>query len=234
MEERLGFGEMLENLLKIDDESWAAYAFSRELLKHRIEEDKKLEMTAKAIQCGKEYAKQVRCEFQNADLQTIARAYNLNLEFQNTLIIGDRILFACYTAPSRIQIMEEPINKAVELIEKEKPNLVNIFTRDAIIDIILGHEMFHFIENEESDHIYTRNEKILLWKFMGYKNYSAVHALGEIGAMAFTKELTGIPYSPFILDFILYYSYSASNAEKIYRDILGKSLERCIHTVENY
>lgn len=234
MEEQLGFGEMLENLLEVDDESWEAYAFSRELLNHRIETHKKLEMTAKAVECGKEYAKKVRLKFGNADLRTIAQNYNLNLEFQENLIIGDRILFACYTAPYRIQIMEEPIRKAVELISKQKPSLVNIFTKDAIIDIILGHEMFHFLENENSDHIYTRNEKILLWKFMGFKNYSAVHALSEIGAMAFTKELTGISYAPFILDFILYYSYNASNAEKIYHDILGKSLERCIHTVENY
>ena len=234
MKGQLRFGEMLQDLLQVDDETWGQYAFSRELLKNRIEATKKSEMIAKAISCGKEYAKKAILEVGNADLQTIAQNYKLKIEFHDALLTGKRILFARYTPPDQIEIMEEPINKAVSLISQEHPNFVELFKKNDIIDIILGHEIFHFLEEQNECEIYTRNEKILLWKFMGFKNYSTIQVLGEIGAMAFIKELKGLSYSPFILDFILYYSYDSFNAEKIYRDIIEKSLERCKDTVEDY
>lgn len=234
MRRQLRFGEMLQDLLQIDDETWGQYAFSRELLKNRIEAKKKSEMIAKAISCGKEYAQKTILEVGSADLQTIAQTYKLKIEFHDALLTGKRILFARYTPPDQIEIMEEPINKAVSLISQEHPNFVELFKKNDIIDIILGHEIFHFLEEQNECEIYTRNEKILLWKFMGFKNYSTIQVLGEIGAMAFIKELKGLPYSPFILDFILYYSYDSLSAEKIYRDIMGKNLERCKDTVEDY
>ena len=234
MKEQLSFGEMVQNLLKVDDETWGLYAFSRDILSHRIDRERKKEMICKAMACGTQYAKRIILESGTPDIQTIAQSYKLEIEIQNALITGERILFARYTPPNQIEIMEEPVHKAVSLILKEAPNLIDIFKRDDIIEIILGHEFFHFLEEHNSHEIYTRNEKILLWNFMGFKNYSTINALSEIGAMAFTRELKGLPFSPFLLDFLLYYSYSAHNAEKIYRDILGKSSERCMDKVEDY
>lgn len=234
MQGQLQFEEMIQNLLQVDDQTWGLYVFSRELLKHRIQEEKKLEMIFKAMTCGRDYAKRMRFEHGNKDIQTIAQHYKLKIESHDALVIGNRILFARYTPPNKIEIMKEPIQKAIRLISKEAPDLFDIFKRDDIIEIILGHEVFHFFEEQNKCEIYTRNEKILLWNFMGIKNYSTIHALSEIGAMAFVKELKGLSYSPFLLDFLLYYSYDVLSAERIYHDILGKSAERCIDPVEDY
>jgi hypothetical protein len=81
--------------------------------------------------------------------------------------------------------------------------------------------------------IYTRTEKILLWKFFGFKNYSVIRTLGEIGAMAFTKELMGLSYSPFIFDILLYYCYDPASAEKIYQDVLANQVRKVQRTIEN-
>ena len=223
MQGQLKFGEMIRNLLQVDDETWGLYAFSRELLNHRIQAEKKSEMIFKAMTCGREYAKRIILESGTEDIQTIAKKYKLKIEIQNDLITGKRILFARYTPPDKIEIMTEPVHKAVNLIEREEPNLIEYFKKDDIIEIILSHEIFHFLEEQNSREIYTRNEKILLWKFMGFKNYSTINALSEIAAMAFARELKGLSYSPFLLDFLLYYSYDSISAEKIYGDILGKS-----------
>lgn len=226
MQGQLKFGEMIQNLLLVDDETWGGYAFSRELLNHRIEAKEKSEMILRAIACGKEYAKRMILEGGKADSQSIAQNYKLKIKLQNALITGKRILFARYTPPDEIEIMEEPVHKAVSLISEECPDFIELFKKDDIIEIILGHEIFHFLEDQNNHEIYTRNEKILLWNFMGFKNYSTIHVLSEIGAMAFTRELKGLSYSPFLLDFLLYYSYDSLSAEKIYRNILGKSSER--------
>lgn len=223
MQEQLSLSEMIEKLLQIDDEHWGLYAFSRDILKERIPEENKIEMIRKAINCGREYAQRIIKDCGASEVHTIAEKLKLNIVFQNAMMTGKRILFACYTPPDKIEIMTEPVNKAVELVSKDESILIEYFQKDSIMNIILGHEIFHYIEDQFEREIYTRTEKILLWKFLGFKNNSTIRSLSEIGAMAFTKELNVLKYSPFILDILLYYGYDSSNAEKIFHDVLEMS-----------
>lgn len=227
-------GDMTHDLLQVDDEAWGLYAFTRDILNQRILPDKKTEMIAKAIACGKEYAQRIILEYGSTDVRIIAQKLKLKLEFQDALMTGKRVLFACYTSPDKIEIMEEPVRKAAKLILEEESTLVELFQQAGIMNTILGHEIFHCVEDKYEQEIYTRTEKILLWKVLGYKNYSTIRTLSEIGAMAFTQALNGLSYSPFILDVLLYYSYDSSSAEKIYRDVLGVSSGRCREPVEDY
>lgn len=220
MQEQLSLVEMIQNLLQVDDESWGLYAFSRDILKERISADKKSEMIEKSISCGKEYAQRIIREFGSNDVNFIAEKLKLKVAFQDSVMTGKTILFGNYTPPDEIVIMTEPVSKAVQLIPEEESVLIEYFPKNSIINIILGHEIFHYLEDKFEQEIYTRTEKILLWSFLGFKNYSTVRALGEIAAMAFTKELNGLKYSPFILDILLYYAYNSSSTEKIYRDVL--------------
>lgn len=227
MQEQFNLVEMIQNLLQLDDESWGLYAFSRDILKERIPEDKKLEMIKKAMACGKEYAQSIIRECGSTDVNIIAEKLKLKIVFQDEMITGKRILFACYTPPNEIEIMTEPVDKAVQLISKDESILIEYFKNNSIMNTIMGHEIFHYVEDQFEEKIYTRTEKILLWKLLGFKNYSTIRALGEIAAMAFTKELNGLKYSPFILDVLLYSGYDSSSAERIYRDVLEISSGRC-------
>lgn len=220
MQKQFRLIEIIEDLLKIDDKVWGLYAFSRDILKERIPEDKKIDMIKSAIDCGREYAQRIIMEYETADVNAIANKLKLNIILQDEKITGKRILFACCTPPDEITIMTEPVNKAAQLILMDETKLFEYLKKDSIMNIILGHEIFHCIEDKYEQEIYTRTEKILLWNFLGFKNYSTIRALSEIGAMAFTKELNGLKFSPFILDILLYYSYDSSSAEKIYHDIL--------------
>jgi hypothetical protein len=223
MQEQLSLVEMIQNLLQVDEEAFGLYAFSRDILKERVPADKKLEMIRKSIVCGREYAQRMIREYGTSDVKIIAEKLKLKIVFQDALMTGKRILFASYTPPDEIGIMTEPVDKAVQLILKDESVLVEYFQKDSIMNTILGHEIFHYVEDQFEQEIYTKTEKILLWKLLGFKNYSTVRALGEIAGMAFTKELNGLKYSPFILDILLYYSYDSSNAEKIYHDVLEMS-----------
>ncbi len=234
MQGQIRLGDMIHDLLQVDDKTWGLYAFSRELLNRRIPPDRKTEMITKAMECGKEYARRLIREYGCSDIRLLGEKLNLKIEFQDTLMMGKRILFACYTSPDKIQIMKEPVNRAVLLIPKEDSILVELFRQDGIMNTILGHEIYHFIEEQYEQEIYTRTEKVLLWNFMGFKNYSTIRALSEIGAMAFTREWNRLIYSPFILDILLYYGYDSSGAGKIYRDIIGMSSGRCREIIEDY
>lgn len=218
--------EMIQNLLEIDDKTWGLYVFSRDILKNRIPDEKKIEMITKAMECGKHYAQKVMKECNSNDIRQIGEKLGLKIEYQDSLLTGKRILFASYTPPDEIVIMKEPVKRAVKHLAEENSNLIELFSENSIMDIILGHELFHFVEDKFEEEIYTKTEKILLWKFLGFKNNSTIRALGELGAMAFTKEINGNKFNPFILDVLLYFSYDSPSATKIYHDVLGMSLGR--------
>ena len=119
--------------------------------------------------------------------------------------------------------MREPIEKAAENEEIRK-----FVTEEQIKNLILGHELFHFLE-EEDEGIYTRSETITLWKFLGYEHRSTVRALSEIAGMAFTKKLNQFPYSPFTLDILLYYNYNSDEALNIYSEVIGRNGGHGLH-----
>lgn len=233
MQDRIKLGEMIHHLLQVDDQTWGLYAFSRDILNQRIHLDTKTEMIQKAIICGKEYAQRLIHEYGSRDIRVLATKLDVNIEFRDSKMTGKRVLFANYTPPNRIEMMEEPVQRAVQMMSGEDVMLIELFHQEGLMDTILGHEIFHLIEDQYEHEIYTRTEKIRLWHFMGYQSYSTIRSLSEIGAMAFTQELNSMNYSPFILDVLLYYSYDSSSAVRIYHDVLGVSLERCRETVED-
>lgn len=54
-------------------------------------------------------------------------------------------------------------------------------------------------------------------------NRSGVSVLGEIAAMSFAKTLTGIPYSPYVMDAFLVYGYSPEAASGLYEEMMEKT-----------
>ena len=206
--------KMMEELSGINDIAWGRYAFSRDFLRDKIDNQTKEAMIRKAILCGYEKADEVIKTCGTADPGQIAEKLHLKVQETDSGQMADRILFALFTPPNLIQIMEEPIKKAAAC-----PEITDFFSEDMIKSLILGHEIFHYLE-ENDETIYTRTEKITLWKFLGYANKSTVRALSEIAGIYFTKKLKSFTYSPFALDIILYYNYDSEQSERIYKDIM--------------
>lgn len=206
---------MAEKLFKVPDRSWGMYAFSRDILKNKVTDKEKEAMIEKAIRCGEETAAKAMKEFGTNDPWIIAEKLKLKVEFTDRGQIADRVLFALFTPPDRVEIMTEPISRLTE-----ESGLDGLMTKEEVIKLILGHEIFHYME-EEIEGIYTRNEKIILWNVLGFKNKSTLRALSEIGGMYFSRKINGISYSPFALDILLYYNYSPDEALKMYREVLS-------------
>lgn len=216
-------GEMNKRLSEVDDISWGMYAFSRDVLCRKIDDARKQDMIRKAMECGTRKAEETAVRFGTEDPWEIAKSLGLSIVFPKEANVGGRILFALFTPPNQIQIMREPIEKAAENEEIRK-----FVTEEQIKNLILGHELFHFLE-EEDEGIYTRSETITLWKFLGYEHRSTVRALSEIAGMAFTKKLNQFPYSPFTLDILLYYNYNSDEALNIYSEVIGRNGGHGLH-----
>ena len=207
--------EMAEGLAQVNDLSWGMYAFSRDILRDKISEAEKKRMIELAICCGYEMADKVMSSLGTWDPWELAEKLKLKVEYADRGQIADRVLFALFTPPDQIQIMKEPIELAAESGLPE-----GLLTMDQIKSLILGHEIFHYLEEEEEG-IYTRREKVVLWRLLGYKSESTARALSEIAGMYFSKKINGFLYSPFALDILLYYNYNSNEALKMYREVLS-------------
>lgn len=206
--------EMMEEMSNVDDIAWGMYAFSRDMLRDKVDELHKKEMIQKAIRCGYEKAEEVMRHRDTSNPWELARTLGLRVEYLEKGQIADRVLFALFTPPDLIQIMKEPIEKACA-----NDALTAFLTEEQMGNLILGHEIFHYLEEEDGE-IYTKKEKICLWKILGFENRSTIRALSEIAGMYFSKKLNGFAYSPFALDILLYYNYNAEEALKMYREVV--------------
>lgn len=210
--------EMLQKLIMIDDEKWGYYAFRREPLKGKFNEDDKLILINKANECGKKYAQKIREQYSNMNTYDIAKEMGLEVDYPDRPNGGGHIIFAQFVEPNKVTVFKDSINKAEELITSKK--LAGLFSDINIEELLLAHEIFHFIE-ENDDDIFTRTEKIRLWKIGPIKNDSNIVCLGEIAGMAFAKELLKISYSPYILDVFLVYLYNIQASYGLYEEIMS-------------
>jgi len=120
------------------------------------------------------------------------------------------VLFAQFVQPDEITIFTDCLDKA-ETLGGLLP------ARAKLQGIILAHELFHAVEEANPD-IYTRTEKIELWR-KPFSNKSCIVCLSEIAAMAFAKQLLGLDFNPYALDVLLVYPYDAQAACGLYAEI---------------
>lgn len=210
---------MLRDLAAIPAVEWDRYVFSREPLNGKFNDRQRRDWMERALACGREYAGKVMEEYGGSDPESIAKAMGMRVSYPVYPEKADRVLFAEYRVPDRICIYMDAVKKAKKYLDK--PEIREILTDGLDISrLLLAHELFHRVEEVYKHEIYTKTEKIRLWSLGPVHNDSAILALSEIGAMAFARELTGIPYAPYVMDAFLVYGYSPEEASGLYEEMM--------------
>lgn len=219
--DRPTLAQMASALREVDDESWGAYLFSRDILRDRVTPERKSEMIAKSTHCGQEYAERIAGETGARTPDELPSFFGLRVASGDVPMTEKRVLFASFTPPDGITVMKEPLRKYGGVLAGLPPEEAALLpTESEVYSILLGHELFHFVEERHKDEIYTRTEKIRLWKIFGFENDSTIRALGEIAGMAFTKALCRVPFSPSLLDVLLLYSYNENYSREVYGSVM--------------
>ena len=165
---------------------------------------------AAANACGAEWADKLAAQYATRDPLTLCDELGLKLKTPATPAGGGQVLFAQFVQPDEITIFTDCLDKAETL-----GGLIP--ARAKLQSIILAHELFHAVEEANPD-IYTRTEKIELWR-KPFSNKSCIVCLSEIAAMAFAKQLLGLDFNPYALDVLLVYPYDAQAACGLYAEI---------------
>lgn len=216
--------EMLKELMNISDETWGHYAFLREPLKGKIAPYQKDELIEKANLCGKDCARKMRETYGQVDAYTLASELGLKVDYPNRPNGGGHIIFAQFVEPNLITVFKDSVDKASARIKED--HLRSLFGRDSIEEILLAHEIFHFIEEQDKE-MFTRSYKIRLWQLGPIKNDSQIVCLGEIAAMAFAKEFLKLNYSPYVLDAFLVFLYHPQVGHALYNEVMSIAEKTC-------
>jgi hypothetical protein len=208
--------DFIRELKTIDEKTWGEYAFKRDPLYARVSTDEKADMIVKANECGRREAIAIKEKQGIKTCREYANNLGITVSELEDLNSKDYILFAKFNSPNKISIYTHNIKKAEEVVKNENLNLLLEGVR--IDDVLIAHEMFHFVE-ENNKEIYTRSTEIRLWKLGPIKYNSGLIALGEIAAMAFARELLDLSYSPNLFDILLLYPHDSSKSKMLYDEI---------------
>ncbi|MBR0417709.1 MAG: hypothetical protein IJI66_00910 [Erysipelotrichaceae bacterium] len=216
--------EMLDHLVNIPDLVYGRYAFLREPVAGRLSDDKKDELILKAIEEGEAYAEEYRKKFGDISLLQMAEKLGIEVSFPKIPAKGGNVRFAEFETPNKMRIFTDTFDKANALIEQEK--LKKRMKNIDIQEVLIGHELYHYVENENKDTIFSLNHREVIWNIGAFKYDSHISVLPEIAAMSFSKKLNGIPFSPYLFDVFLTYSYNKELGIVTYNKI--------IQLMENY
>ena len=199
------------------EEDWGKYAFSREPLEGRFSNEKKMQYTHKANDCGREWAEKIARQYGTRNPGELAEKLGMKVKTPKVPVGGGLVLFAQFVEPDEITIFTDCVDKASKLEEECGCDLLR---RENLTNTLLAHELFHAVEEQHVKEIYTRTERAELWR-KPFSNKSMISCLSEIAAMAFAGKLLDLKVSPYMLDVLLVYSYDKNAAWGLYDEIVN-------------
>jgi hypothetical protein len=210
--------DMITDLIKIPNDVWGQYAFSREILRDKIDVEEKKRLIKGAYECGYSYADKLAEKYGTRVPVIMAEALGLEISYPDIPTDTSRVTFAEFIEPNKVMLYQDNLDKANELLKDTK--VTDILKISHVEELLIAHEIFHYIEVNDDKNIFTQTEKIELWAPKPFHRTSTVRCLGEIAGMAFAERLIGINYSPFVMDVFFVYGYSKEVATILYDEIM--------------
>lgn len=102
--------------------------------------------------------KKIREENGSINVYKITKNLGIKVDYPQRPNGGGHIIFAQFVNPNKVTIFKDSVDKAIDLIDKE--NLQELFNNVNIEEILLAHEIFHYIEEHNRDDMFIQTEKI--------------------------------------------------------------------------
>ena len=208
----------LESLMELSQRQFALYEISKDPKKNKIPEESKEEIIDKSIACGKKEGQKLIERYKDHSASEIASKLGIQVKYKDQEDSPlDALYFGLYDSPNTITLYKKNISIAESLLEKLEYKLINV----SLVDMVLSHELFHFIEFHNKT-LYTNTKGIKLWslgKF--YTRTSKLNCTSEIAAMSFSKALLGLNFDPNILDYIFLTSFNFEKGKELFHRIMA-------------
>lgn len=197
------------------------YLIAQDRLERKIKDDVKSYLIQQSLEVGKKEANLLKEKFPTASPLNIIESLGLKLEHKDEENIDTQsgvhyVLLGCYESPDQIMICDKTIGRLQRYLEEtEHP----IFSEISVKDIVLAHEIFHYIEEQKED-LFTNRFQVDVFSVGPFRKKSTVLCAGEIAGMTFAKTLLNLPFEPAILNYIVMRIWNPPAAERTLESML--------------
>ena len=205
----------IEDLIQLCDRNYALYQLNKDLLADKINEGEKEEIIILSQKCGRELARRVKAENPELDIEEYVQKLKIKIKNKKSDNLKNFISFGAFQEPDTIILYDDTVKMVSGYIQKKNIKFLNNIN---IKDMIITHELFHYLETRNPE-MYSNRKKIVLWNLFSYKHLSKINAVSEIAASSFIRELLNLEFVPNIIDIILLYSIDENIGERIYNEI---------------
>ncbi|MDL2324917.1 hypothetical protein LJC61_07200 [Ruminococcaceae bacterium OttesenSCG-928-A16] len=207
---------MLAGVAALPQQAWVNYAFEKEPLAHRITPEEQQQLYAEAWRCGEQAAEQVAQKYGTRAPKKLVAGMQLKLAYSKKEMDGILPIFAHFMLPRNITIYSQYSQKAQECYEDEGKTCLGALN---VENVLIAHEIFHFVEEEQKSSIYTQTKKVQIWK-KPFTRFSSLAILSEIAGMAFAQKLLNLPFAPYVMDVLLLYALNIDAANVLYNSLV--------------
>ncbi|MDR0718886.1 MAG: hypothetical protein LBF78_04560 [Treponema sp.] len=211
---------MFQKITELDDDFWGGvYAFSTDPMGRVISPEDKFILSRKAQDCGKAMAQKTAAEYETAKIRELVKRAGLTIEKTTGAEHGGTIHFAEFAEPDKIRIYESCLEKTPlgeEQLSRDAKDLLA-----STEEVLITHELFHYLEYQQRDTIFTRTYVHHLRPILFFHPTARLLCISEIAAMAFIKEYLKLPCSPYVFDLLLIYGFNKDKAYRLYNNIIN-------------
>ena len=192
------FARIVEARDHPDDVFWH-YVMMRDPYWKHLGEAQRRKVMHDSVHCGSQsagYFSDVRLP-----IRTLCADAGIQISIYEDVPQSNREIFALFEAPSTIRLRPDLIQETqAKLDTAEYRALLGTFQLE---DVMLAHELFHFLERIHKKTIYTQTEKTTTISIGPIHVRKRLTMSSEVAAMAFVQSLLGLPWNPYLLDAII-------------------------------
>lgn len=204
--------DIVDDLLSIDEKTWALYAYKKEPLRGKISFEDYYE---KYIPGAKDDAKKLADLCKGKTVNDLLSELSLKLEMipmQQGQVVYN---FAMFNEPDTIQVYRDNAEESQMVVDSLEDERIKV----DIVDMLLAHEIFHALQNRNEE-LFVNKPHIKLWKIFGFENVSRLVSLEEFAAMYFAQYFLGMKAFPYVYDVIMSMSRAPQRAKDLYKSIM--------------
>jgi hypothetical protein len=201
------------------DEFLAYLELKQDLLFHKIPQEKLSYYINRSLEIGRELA----AAFVGTSAKKLLAQHQVSIKLEEGA--GD-----FFKVKFRAQFESDAKGNSQILLYKqsvEEMALANQLAYEAMEEIILMHEFFHFLEQQRSFETADQLESIQTFHFLGVSRKAHIQRTSEIAANSFAKTVLKLPKLPNFYD----YTYLLNTGQLTEQELLEE--EACFQSVFN-
>ena len=193
--------KQLQEAKEIKDQVWYGYLLKKGLFGYTLKEDEFSVIIDGSVKAAEELSQHISTTMTVCTPFVVADKLGLSLDFLSEEFRDPFLYFGMfYPKEKKIILNQSVLDFLKKMILQNK--LEKIISPELLVDVILYHEIFHALE-EITPGIFTRS-RMRKQKWLGIFSYgSGFSGASEVGAVHFSKLMSGLHYSPCIYENLL-------------------------------